>query len=48
MDIMKNIIETEQKETLVGIDIGSTTAKVVVVKDGDIVSLYDLEFEYQR
>lgn len=34
---MEKIIKTEKKETLVGIDIGSTTAKVVVVKDGDIV-----------
>lgn len=34
---MKKLIETTEKETLIGIDIGSTTAKVVVVKDGCIV-----------
>ena len=34
---MKKIIEATGKETLIGIDIGSTTAKVVVVKDGCIV-----------
>ena len=34
---MSNLKITDSKETLVGIDIGSTTAKVVVVKCGEIV-----------
>ncbi len=34
---MSNLKITDSKETLVGIDIGSTTAKVVVVKNGEIV-----------
>ena len=34
---MKKLIEATEKGTLIGIDIGSTTAKVVVVKDGCIV-----------
>ena len=34
---MERLIETTIKETLVGIDIGSTTAKLVVIKDGNMV-----------
>ena len=34
---MEKLIETTARETLVGIDIGSTTAKVVVVRDGYMV-----------